>query len=115
MNDEDLIEIGITEKGPRKVILRFIERHAESSDNLNATADTDRDDSLLEKRPDLKPETVRSILEKNSKFHNTLTKQLDYDKIPDVKKMRLMNRILTEHFFADQMLKQKRYPTWQEK
>lgn len=56
MNDEDLIEIGIIEKGPRKIILRFIERHAEGSDNLNITEDSDRDDSLREIRPDLQPE-----------------------------------------------------------
>lgn len=115
MNDEDLIEIGIIEKGPRKIILRFIERHAEGSDNLNITEDSDRDDSLREIRPELQPETVRSVLEKDAKFHMTLTKQLDYKKVPDVKKLRLMNRILTEHYFADQILKQKRYPTWQEK
>ncbi|XP_062533242.1 uncharacterized protein LOC134202204 [Armigeres subalbatus] len=115
MDDDDLKEIGIIEKGPRKIILRFIERHAGSSDNLDNTAENEPEVSIREFEEQHQQKSVRSVLESNTKFHMTLTRQLDYGVIPDVKKLRLMNRILTEHYFSEQMLKQNRYPTWQEK
>ncbi|XP_053686634.1 uncharacterized protein LOC128736178 [Sabethes cyaneus] len=103
LNDDDLIEMNIREKGPRKLIITFIEKNKVER-NVNENA------------PDnLQQETIRSILAKEPKFQKTLTRQLDYEIVPDTKGLLHLNRILTNHFFEARILQERRYPSWQEK
>ncbi|XP_021708026.1 uncharacterized protein LOC110678841 [Aedes aegypti] len=113
LSTDDLAMMDITEVGPRRIILNFIERNRESALNQdeNIVDNGQQNESLHEPRK----ESIRSVLEKYGKFQKTLTKQLDCGIVPDPKKLLQMNRILTEHFFGDMMFHGKRYPTWQEK
>lgn len=106
--------MGITEVGPRRVILNFIERNRQAAENQEEdqnTTDNGQNESLHE----LPKESVRSVLEKDVKFVKTLTQQLDCGSVLDPKKLLRMNRILCDHFFGAMMFNGKRYPTWQEK
>ncbi|XP_055535678.1 uncharacterized protein LOC129724636 isoform X2 [Wyeomyia smithii] len=105
LNDDDLIEMGIHEKGPRKLILTFIEQNDEeyfANENTKSNFHQEH-------------ETIRSILANEPKFHKTLTRQLDYKIVPNTKDLLHMNRILTKYFFEKQILQEKRYPSVQQK
>lgn len=95
----------ITEVGPRRVILNFIDRNREFAESQDENvANNDQNESLHE----LRAESVRSVLEKNGKFLKTLTKELDCGSVPNSKKLLQMNRILTDHFFGDMIFHGKR-------
>lgn len=95
----------ITEVGPRRVILNFIDRNREFAESQDENvANNDQNESLHE----LRAESVRSVLEKNGKFLKTLTKELDCGSVPNSKKLLHMNRILTDHFFGDMIFHGKR-------
>lgn len=95
--------MGITEKGPRKIILNFIQRHFENNDDSENVEENGQNVSMNEQQR----ETIRSILAKEPKFHKTLNKQLDCGLVPDPKKMIFMNRILTKHFFEHEIMREK--------
>lgn len=112
LSAEDLTMMDITEVGPRRVILNFIDRNREFAESQDENvANNDQNESLHE----LRAESVRSVLEKNGKFLKTLTKELDCGSVPNSKKLLQMNRILTDHFFGDMIFHGKRYPSRQEK
>ncbi|XP_065082626.1 uncharacterized protein LOC135705004 [Ochlerotatus camptorhynchus] len=110
LSADDLTLINITEVGPRRIILNFIERNREASENDIENIHENTQDVSEPRR-----ETVRSILAKETKFQKTLTKLLDVGLVPDAKKLLQMNRILTDHFFGEMMFREKRYPTWPDK
>ncbi|XP_058448993.1 uncharacterized protein LOC131428952, partial [Malaya genurostris] len=110
LNDKDLLEMGITEKGPRKIILSFIERQLENNVSETVT-ENGQNLSVNEHQKDV----ISAILAKEPKFLNVLTKQLNCGLIPDSKNLLFLNRILTKHFFKNKILRERRYPTWQQK
>ncbi|XP_058811380.1 uncharacterized protein LOC131692502 isoform X2 [Topomyia yanbarensis] len=110
LNEDDLLEMGIIEKGPRKIILNVIERHFENIVSENVAENGQNLFNEEQQR-----ESIRSILAKEPKFLKILTRQLDCGIVPEPKKMLYMNRILTKHFFEHQILREKKYPTWQQK
>lgn len=107
LDDGDLVEMGIVEKGPRKIILSCIAQLTEV-DEVNENQD--------ENTPaNLQHETIRSILAKETRFNKILTRKLDYGTVPYDNELSYMNRILTKHYFEDNIIKEQKYPTWQEK
>ncbi|XP_055544057.1 uncharacterized protein LOC129729481 isoform X2 [Wyeomyia smithii] len=60
--------------------------------------------------------SIHSILENDrSSFQKVLTGKLYLQIVPTATEMKHMNRILTNHFFGNQIFNEKRYPTVQEK
>lgn len=104
LNEQDLIDVGIVEKGPIKIILKYIsnkEQHGNDPQSSSIIGESEM--------------TIRSILEKDSAFQKVLHRYLDYQLIPEHKHLLNMNRILTKHFFGHQIVNESNYPSWQDK
>nr|XP_029735388.1 uncharacterized protein LOC109423289 isoform X1 [Aedes albopictus] len=103
-DENDLIAIGITEKGPIKLILKYIADKKPQEENPSSSSTHEESEV-----------TIRAILKKDVKFQKVIHRYLDYDLVPDHKGLLHMNRILTTHFFEHQICKEYKYPTWQQK
>ncbi|XP_055522360.1 uncharacterized protein LOC129716555 [Wyeomyia smithii] len=108
MNDEDLKEIGITEKGPRKIILTFISKSCSSKHGIEFKEKTLSNNQTQQLK-------IRHVLSMEPKFHKILLKKLDSGLIPETNELLFMNRILTKHYFERQIMQDRRYPSWQQK
>lgn len=112
LSTDDLTSMGVTEVGPRRIILNFIERNREAPEYQSENVADNGQDMIINESS---KETIQSILAKDLKFQKTLTNYLNCGLVPDGKKLLQMNRILTDHFFGHMMFREKRYPTWQQK
>nr|XP_029721215.1 uncharacterized protein LOC109621257 [Aedes albopictus]XP_029729694.1 uncharacterized protein LOC109431111 [Aedes albopictus] len=104
LNEQDLKDMDINEKGPIKIILKYIAK----KDCL----EEDTGHSSTQGQPEV---TIRSILEKDGKFQKYMRRYLDYELVPDHNGLLLMNRILTTYFFEYQITKEFQYPSWKQK
>ncbi|XP_062556747.1 uncharacterized protein LOC134221573 [Armigeres subalbatus] len=87
-DDADLVEIGITAKGPRKIILASIEK-------IRTTCDSQLASMEIEKTPE---ELLRDVLIQDPKFRCFVYDELDRNIVPCEKNLRLMVRILCQRF-----------------
>lgn len=74
LTDDDLKEMDIVEKGPRKIITSFIERHAAPNDDLENSSDNKQDESLAENHRFVKIEVKIVEVQKLVLLHITLLK-----------------------------------------
>ncbi|XP_038119119.1 LOW QUALITY PROTEIN: uncharacterized protein LOC6046742 [Culex quinquefasciatus] len=109
LDNNDIIEMGITQKGPQKLILKAI--NILNSKNESSGIEPPQDDQTDQHQTTV--DEIKTILRAARNFEQVFH-DLIYGKVPNVKKLRQMNSILNNHYFKERILN-KDYPSLSEK